>query len=65
MYGWYPTSLIMEVDLFVPYKVIACVWERIKQIRKNSWQAWQEHPLIGSHDGKKGGQEYYAHVKDF
>ena len=39
MYGWYPTSLIMEVDLSVLYKVIACVQEKIKQIGNSSWQA--------------------------
>ena len=32
MYGWYPTSLIMEVDLSVPYKVITCAQERTKKL---------------------------------
>ena len=30
MYGWCLVSLIMEVDLPVLYKVIACVWKKDK-----------------------------------
>ncbi|KAL5131813.1 hypothetical protein HKD37_12G034617 [Glycine soja] len=32
-------SIARIVDLFVPYKVIACAPKRVKQIEKNSWQA--------------------------
>ena len=39
MYGLYPTSSIMKVDLSAPYGAIACAWERTEQIGKNSWQA--------------------------
>ena len=38
MYGWSPIFFVMKVDLFVPYKVIACVPKRERQIGRNSWQ---------------------------
>ncbi|KAL5191328.1 hypothetical protein HKD37_04G010621 [Glycine soja] len=41
LYVWLVSHVffIMKVDLFVPYKVIACAPKRVKQIGKNSWQA--------------------------
>jgi len=40
MYDWSPICFVMKVDLSVPYKVIACVPRKGKQIGKNSWQVW-------------------------